>query len=131
MKHSIILFLFAGLLFIPITFGATYYAAHNEMTTEQSSSTVDLHGRFIKGGLRSGTDPIIVDQQDNSLVILFQNDVGVLHVTITGTQGLVYNTLVDTSIPSTLIIPLVNFPSGNYTIVFNNEYGTMQGNITL
>lgn len=132
MKHSILLFLFAGILFIPFAFGATHHTVHNESIMIQSTSRIDLYGDFRKGGLRSGTDPIIVELLSETLFISFQNDVGILDVTLIGAaEGVVYNTSVDTTSPSTLTIPLVNFPSGNYTIMFSNQYGTMQGDFTI
>ncbi|RNC63883.1 DUF3244 domain-containing protein [Proteiniphilum sp. X52] len=131
MKHSFFLLVFAGILFIPVSLGTTSHAVDNEITATQSSSSIDLYGSFIKRGLRSGTDPIIVELQDKILTVLFQNDVGVLYLTIRGSQGIVYDTSVDTSTPSTLTISLVNLPSGIYTIVFSNPSGTMQGNITI
>ena len=132
MKQQIILFMIAGILFIP----TSMYGSAKEQSmfcstqTMESTDQIILDGKLENpGGFRSGGDPIIVEQQINALFIFFQKNVGLIQVTITGSQGLVYSTTVDTSAPSTLTVSLAGFPSGIYTITFSNENGLMSGEL--
>jgi hypothetical protein len=132
MKQQIILFMIAGILFIP----TSMYGSAKEQSmfcstqTMESTDQIILDGKLENpGGFRSGGDPIIVEQQINALFIFFQKNVGLIQVTITGSQGLVYSTSVDTSAPSTLTVSLSGFPSGIYTITFSNENGLMYGEL--
>ena len=100
MKHSILLFLFAGTLFFPATYAVTPYATSNETNEIQGTTQIDLKGEIREGGFRSGTDPIIVEQQGQILYIKFQKDVGILFVTITGAHGMVYSAQANTSTPT-------------------------------
>ncbi len=94
----------------------------------QETSPINLKGEFKKGGLRSGTDPIVVELQGGStLYTYFQKDLGTLAVTIVGEEGQVFYTTVNTTSQSVLIIPLTGLPAGSYTITFSNEYGYMTG----
>lgn len=127
MKHSILLFLFAGILFFPAVYAMTPYAIPNETNAKRSTTQIVLKGEIREGGFRSGTDPIIVEQQGQILYIKFQKDVGILFVTITGAHGIVYSAQVNTSTSILLSIPLENISSGNYTISFNNENGMIWG----
>lgn len=131
MKRPIILFLFVGIFFLPTALWASYNVHHNERPMSDASKTIDLNGKFKSGDLRSGTDPIIVEQDGKTLYISFQTDVSILNITITGVQGVIFISSVDTSSPSTLTIPLNSYSSGNYTITFTNQYGTMQGDFEL
>lgn len=132
MKHRIILITIAGILFTHTSIDGL---AKNQSIvcisqTIENADQILLEGKLENsGGFRSGGDPIIVEQQDNALFIFFQKNVGLLQVTITGSQGLIYSTSVDTSAPSTLTVSLEGFPSGFYTITFSNEIGIMQGEI--
>jgi hypothetical protein len=134
MKQQIILFMIAGILFIP----TSMYGSAKEQSmfcstqTMESTDQIILDGKLENpGGFRSGGDPIIVEQQINALFIFFQKNVGLIQVTITGSQGLVYSTSVDTSAPSTLTVSLAGFPSGIYVINFNNGIGLMRGEIII
>lgn len=130
MKKLIFLMLCITLLsftFIPVV--STNNAIISIETDE--SIPIDLEGDLQQGGFRSGTDPIVVEQEGNALFIRFQKEVGVLQVTITGAQGTVYTTSVDTATQSALTIPLAGMPAGNYTILFANEYGMMWREFTL
>ncbi|MDO5665403.1 MAG: DUF3244 domain-containing protein [Bacteroidia bacterium] len=95
---------------------------------QNSSNKIKMQGNIkTRGGFRSGTDPIVVEQQGTTLSILFQKDVAILLISIIGLQGEVYVATVDTSTQSTLIVPLAGLPTGNYTITFNNERGMIWG----
>ena len=95
---------------------------------QSSSNKIDLRGELPpRGGFRSGTDPIVAELQGNMLSIRFQKDVGVLQVTVTGPQGHIYTTAINTATPSVLSIPLLGLPAGNYMITFSGEKGMMWG----
>ena len=132
MKPQLILLVIVGILLIPLTLNgvtknSTLFSIEN---TTESSSTIRLEGKLEKsGGFRSGTDPIVAEQHNSVLYILFQKDVGVLQVTLDGPLGIVYTTWVDTSTPSTITIPLESLSSGIYILTFNNEHGMMQGEL--
>lgn len=129
MKKQILLCLLTGLLSASSLYATTYSTAGNETNTTQQTSRLDLKGelRSKESGFRSGTDPIVAELQGNMLSIRFQKDVGVLQATVTGPQGQVYATAVNTEIPSVLSIPLLGLPTGNYTVTFSNERGMMWG----
>lgn len=129
MKKQILLCLLTGLLSASSLYATAYTAAGNETNATQQTSRIDLKGDYDNkgGGFRSGADPIVAELQDNMLSIRFQKDVGVLQVTVTGPQGQVYTTAVNTETPSVLSIPLLGLPTGNYTVTFSNERGMMWG----
>ena len=114
------------LLVMTCLFSLTMYAV-NEQQNNASGTTIKLEGQLRTGGLRSGTDPIVAELQGNMLSIRFQKDVGVLQVTVTGPQGEVYATAVNTEMPSVLSVPFAGLPSGNYTVTFSGERGMMWG----
>lgn len=131
MKQPIILFFFVGIFLLPTTLGASCYVHQHTWPMSDASKTIDLNGKFKIGDLRSGTDPIVIQQIGRTLFINFQSDIRIVNVTIQGPQGVVYASSVDTSNPFTLTVPLDGCSSGNYTISFTNEYGAMQGSFTL
>lgn len=132
MKKQILLIMMAGIFYIPSIHPTATYAESSEVVSIQQTSRIDLKGNLEKkGGFRSGTDPIVVEQQGTILSILFQKDVGTLLVNVAGTQGQVYATSVDTSTQSVLTIPMTGLSAGNYTIAFTNENGTMWGEFVL
>ena len=113
MKKQILLCLIAGLLSAPFLYAAAYTTSYQTNTTQQTSK-IELKGDYDnKGG--------------NTLLVLFQKDVGVLQVTVTGLQGEVYATAVNTEMPSVLSVPFAGLPSGNYTVTFSGERGIMWG----
>ncbi len=82
----------AGILFIPIPMSGTAKTQSMFCSTQtmESPDQVILDGKLENpGGFRSDGDLIIVEQQGNALFISFQKNVGLLQVTITGSQGLV------------------------------------------
>ena len=128
MKKQILLCLLAGLLSLPFMYATSHKAASNEIQ-DKTTSKIVLEGKLqSKGsGFRSGGDPIIAELQESTLFLLFQRNVDVLQVTITGIHGNVHTTFVNTATQTTLNIPLAGLPTGNYTISFSNERGMMWG----
>ena len=130
MKQRLILLAIVGILLIPPTLnGVTQNSSMFSIAnTTESSNKTRLEGKLEKsGGFRSGIDPVVAEQHNSLLYILFQKDVGVLQVTLDGPQGVVYTMWVDTSAPSTITIPLESLSSGSYILTFNNEQGVMYG----
>lgn len=96
----------------------------------QQTSKIDLKGKLEDrgSGFRSGTDPVVVELQGgNTLLVLFQKDVGMLQVAVIGPQGQVYTAEVNTGTSSALTIPLAGLPAGNYSVSFSGEAGMMWG----
>ena len=122
-----------GMFLISGTYTESHSATRtNEVNAIKGTGKIDLEGDLDnKGGLRSGTDPIVAELQGNVLLVLFQKDVGTLQVTVTGPQGVVYATSVNTQTPNSLSIPLMGQPAGNYTITFANQEGMMWGEFEL
>ncbi len=129
MKKTLLLCITFGIFFIPYTWTKSYLPKSNyEVNLTKQNDHVDLHGDLQRsGGTRSGTDPIVAELQATMLFVHFQKDVGTLQVNITGPQGQVYATAVDTQTPSELVIPLMGLSIGNYTITFSGERGMMWG----
>lgn len=129
MKKQIIFCLVIGLLFAPFLYAADTSTESDETKTMQQTSKLDLQGELrSKGsGFRSGADPVVAELLNSILLIRFQKDVGVLQVTVTGPQGDVYATTVNTETPSVLSVPLIGLPSGNYSVSFCGEAGVMWG----
>ena len=107
--------------------------AENLSAHEQSNSNkIELRGEVgPPSDLRSGTDPIVVEQQGNVLIVRFQQEVGVLQVSVAGAPGQVYAASVDTAVETVITIPMAGLPAGSFTITFSNERGMMWGNFTL
>lgn len=99
---------------------------------QSSTSKIALDGEFKKGGLRSATDPIIVDLRGKSLYIIFQENVGTVRLTITNDMGEdVYTANVNSVSQNSLIVHLMHLSSGMYTLSFVNEKGCMWGEFIL
>ncbi len=111
--------------------GAAGFSFSHETSGIQKSNPIILQGELKTGGFRSGTAPIVVEQQEVALLVRFQKNAGLLQVTVTGPQGEVYAAVADTATPSVLTIPLSGLPPGNYTITFGNENGMMWGEFLL
>ena len=118
-------FLFTLILFFPL-FSATIHSQ------SQTRSKIHLKGLFQEGGLRSGTDPIVLELQEKIMYIAFQKDVGNVYISVTNESGAnVYvNTVNSAGLPSFTVF-LTHLPAGCYTISFSNEKGVMWGEFLL
>ena len=84
----------------------------------------------LKGKLdyNTGSDGIIAGANDNSVYIHFNQSFGNVSISIYNAVGnRVYNTVVDTSVQQTVIIPFSNMANGNYTVVLDNANGYAEG----
>ena len=84
----------------------------------------------LKGSLMLGINPnaIVAGANDNSVYIGFNENFGNVNISIyNGMGGLVYSTVVDTSVQSVVIIPFTSAASGSYTVELNNANGYADG----
>ena len=130
MRKQILFLMLVALVFLA-WHGAAGFSFSHQTNGIQKSNPIILQGQLKTGGFRSGTDPIVVEQQEGALFVRFQKNVGLLQVSVTGPQGEVYATAVDTRSPSALTVPLSGLPQGNYTITFGNDNGMMWGEFLL
>ena len=71
---------------------------------------------------------IVAGANDNSVYIGFNQSFGNVNISIyNGMGGLVYSTVVDTSVQSVVIIPFTSAASGSYTVELNNANGYADG----
>ncbi len=110
-----------------------FTAAHSvENRHNQTRSKIALEGELKRGGLRSGTDPIVVEIENKIMFVTFQNNVDNINISITNESGenVYSNTVNSAGLPS-FNIYLTHLPAGNYTISFSNERGMMWGEFIL
>lgn len=84
----------------------------------------------LQGSLMYGINPnaIVAGANDNSVYIGFNQSFGNVNISIyNGMGGLVYSTVVDTSVQSVVIIPFTSAASGSYTVELNNANGYADG----
>lgn len=84
----------------------------------------------LQGSLMYGINPnaIVAGANDNSVYIGFNQSFGNVNISIyNGMGGLVYSTVVDTSVQSVVIIPFTSAASGSYIVELNNADGYADG----
>ena len=84
----------------------------------------------LLGTLMYGINPnaIVAGANDNSVYIGFNQDFGNVNISIyNGMGGLVYSTVVNTSVQSVVIIPFTSAASGSYTVELSNADGDAEG----
>ena len=86
---------------------------------------INLHGDF---DTNIGPNAVIAGANENSVYIHFNQSFGNVSISIYNASGnLVYNSVVDTSVQQTVIIPFSNMVSGTYTVVLDNANGYAEG----
>lgn len=86
---------------------------------------IDLRGDLL---MNVGPNAIIAGANDNSVYIGFNQSFGNVSISIyNGMGGLVYSTVVDTSVQSVVIIPFSSAASGSYTVELNSADGYADG----
>ena len=79
---------------------------------------------WLKGSLRSLSQPISVFQEECTLNISYLCGLGEVQVTISNAQGsVIYNEMVTVSERGNTSINLDQFEKGNYTLTFKNDQG--------
>ena len=71
---------------------------------------------------------IVAGASDDAVYIGFNQDFGNVNISIyNGMGGLVYSTVVNTSVQSVVIIPFTSAASGSYTVELSNADGDAEG----
>ena len=85
---------------------------------------------FLQGTLMTGTGPnsVIAGANRNSVYLHFSRSFGNVNVRIYNDSGsLVYNSIVDTSVQQTVIIPIPGNNNGTYAVELDNANGFAEG----
>ena len=85
---------------------------------------------ILQGDLMWGIGPnaIVAGANRNSVYLHFNQSFGNVDIKIYNDTGnLVYNSVVDTSVQQTMIIPISGTTSGTYTVVLSNANGYAEG----
>ncbi|MBR4468691.1 MAG: DUF3244 domain-containing protein [Bacteroidales bacterium] len=91
----------------------------------QGFEKVDLHGDLLNN---VGPNAIVAGASDDAVYIGFNQDFGNVSISIyNGMGGLVYSTVVNTTVQSVIIIPFTNAASGVYTVELNSADGSADG----
>lgn len=86
---------------------------------------IDLRGTLM---LSINPNAIVAGANDNSVYIGFNQSFGNVNISIYNDMGgLVYSTVVDTSVQSVVIIPFTSAASGSYIVELNNANGYADG----
>jgi hypothetical protein len=116
MKKSIILICFA----IIMTYGKadpTHPYTGNEK--------IEIQGKL---DINAGPDDLEVYIDDQTVYVYFNQDFGSVNVSLYGDMsGLIYSTVVNTSMQHLLVIPITSSSNNNYTILFSNTFGYAEG----
>lgn len=76
----------------------------------------------------AGPDDIKAGATDDAIYVQFNQSFGNVSISIyNGMGGLVYNTVVNTDVQQTVIIPFASAASGTYTVELNNANGYADG----
>jgi hypothetical protein len=84
----------------------------------------------LRGTLATNTGPngTLAGVSDDAVYIEFNQDFGNVNISIyNSTGGIVYNTVVNSSMQSVVIIPFSTAASGTYTVELNNANGYADG----
>lgn len=91
----------------------------------QGYEKINLQGTLMYG---IGPNAVVAGANDNSVYIHFNQSFGNVSITIYNGAGLmVYNTVANTDVQPTIIIPLVMATTGTYTVVLDNASGYAEG----
>ena len=91
----------------------------------QGYEEIDLRGSLMYG---IGPNAIVAGASDDAVYIGFNQDFGNVNISIyNGMGGLVYSTVVNTSVQSVVIIPFTSAASGSYIVELNSADGYAEG----
>ena len=86
---------------------------------------IELQGTLMFG---LGPNAIVAGANDNSVYIGFNQDFGLVNISIYNSMGgLVYSAVVNTSVQQVVIIPITFATSGTYTVELSNAFGYAEG----
>ena len=124
------LFLFISLLGI---FGSELFSPSvslasgssvNSETISRDEETVELHGLFAVGKMRSYDCPFEVTKTSLSITIYYLVSLSTISVAVIDGFGQeVYSNLVDPVAGSQLLIPVNNWETGDYILSFMDSFG--------
>lgn len=118
MKKSKIIFILCFALFM-------VYGKAEPTDPPTGNEKIDLKGTLSTS---AGPNDIEAYVSDAALYIYFHQNFGIVSVDLyNDTSGLIYSTVVDTSVQQVLVIPLSTAPSGTYTIELNTIFGYAEG----
>ncbi|MDR0543184.1 MAG: DUF3244 domain-containing protein [Dysgonamonadaceae bacterium] len=96
----------------------------NSAIFSQDEETIELHGYFAIGRMRSLVSPFEVTQSASFLTIHYLRSLADIRIEICDTSGQpVYSDTVDTVVNEQLLIDTGSWEDGNYTLVFTNSSG--------
>ena len=76
----------------------------------------------------AGPNSIEAYFNSNMVVVIFHQDFGYVDVILVGEEsGTVYNQCINTSVQTTVYIPITGVPEGRYTLILNNSFGYSEG----
>lgn len=91
----------------------------------QGYEEIDLRGSLMYG---IGPNNIVAGASDDAVYIGFNQSFGNVNISIySGMGGLVYSTVVNTSVQSVVIIPFTSAASGSYIVELNSADGYAEG----
>lgn len=91
----------------------------------QGYKEIDLQGTLMYG---INPNAIVAGASDDAVYIGFNQSFGNVNISIyNGMGGLVYSTVVNTSVQSVVIIPFTSAASGSYTVELSNADGDAEG----
>jgi hypothetical protein len=91
----------------------------------QGYEEIDLRGSLMYG---IGPNAIVAGASDDAVYIGFNQSFGNVNISIyNGMGGLVYSTVVNTSVQSVVIIPFTSAASGSYIVELNSADGYAEG----
>lgn len=86
---------------------------------------IELHGDLM---LSIDPNAITAGANHNSIYLHFNQSIGNVNIKIFNTAGnLCYNSLIDTSMQQTVIIPIAGSDNGSYTVMLENAVGYAEG----
>lgn len=86
---------------------------------------IDLKGKL---SYSAGPNDIVAGASKNSVYLHFNQSFGNVSIFIYNADGnLVYNSVVDTSMQQTVIIPIMGNSDGTFSVVLDNAFGDAEG----
>ena len=120
-------FIPTSLLVIIILFGASFiynFAYANNSACTDKKEQVALKGDLRKPGIKSGGDPFEVFKDPYFLSIYYLQDLSNISIEILDEfEQVIYSNRVNPSSGGSLYIDISNWPTGYYTLYFEDEFG--------
>ena len=86
---------------------------------------IDIRGKL---NFNAGPNGIEAGASDHAVYIHFNENYGNVSISICNAAGnLVYHSILDTAVQTTIIIPISNTSNGNFTLMLDNVTGSADG----